>query len=994
MCGVIECYFHAILAEIELKRYILHVCLLCFGWYWVLLNFTNAQPYAFSSQLNITQTACPSVITLQSLTGVFFTNVQRGSGLTCTSAAIPNAFMSSGWTASVVHDPTAEDYIGFDIYGTGCGFSLDSFEVWLLREHLQSPRKMQLYYRINQGSWQAIGTETDLNIFPLGLPFRLGIDLSSLPVVQASDQLQLRMYAWQSGGTAGSLGWISDVGMESRLFGQFNGVSAGTINGAGTVCAADQGLLTLTQPEGVIQYWEYATAPFTQWNVIGNNTHQQAYSGLTEDRRYRAVVACGVHSDTTSVATLFYGEPAAVMSGDQTICDAQPAFVTVQLSGGGPWELEWLEGSVSQMVTGITANPFLIPITASASTTYQLTRVENACGIGQVTGSARVGIGSNHQVQLSGDTSLCGAGNHSILLVFSSLPPWDITWTDGQTLQTLTGISTSPYMLSVSALQHTTYSLVNSMSGACAGQVSGTAEVQVFPVPQLTIGGNLNVCNPDSLLLNVLFTGTAPFSFDWSYGSTMQQVSGLTGGSYPISDPNPISGLLSITGIQDAHCPGVDVQQVIQVHALPQASISGASTLCEGDTAQILIPFQGTAPYQITWSDGISLQTESGITTNPWLFTPVPVTSTTYQLIEVSDAYCVSTQVSGQSEVELTLLPLILFWGDTTLCAGTTVRLPVVNWGALPWAFQLDINGNLQDYQGIAEDTFWLDIPSGVSGPYTILQASNACGVRPLNITAEIQVHPIPEIVLSAPALVCEGEPMVLSIQGSGTAPWTLYYLDADRPDSIPGIVELPFYPEWESTDSVYFVNLSGIRDSFCYYALDTLIRAGTYPRPTPGFIFTDTFLEVHFYEHIIPRWDSLRWTFGDLGISVNSQPKVIYERGGEHAIQLEVWDSVCYVVLDTMIQVRELYKDFVVIHENPNNGDFRYSLHFLSKDDRAEVQMISREGVILYEETVVSEGGRVMRELQMKDIISPGLYFLRVWNRWGVFYAKVMVIY
>jgi hypothetical protein len=130
------------------------------------------------------------------------------------------------------------------------------------------------------------------------------------------------------------------------------------------------------------------------------------------------------------------------------------------------------------------------------------------------------------------------------------------------------------------------------------------------------------------------------------------------------------------------------------------------------------------------------------------------------------------------------------------------------------------------------------------------------------------------------------------------------------------------------------------------------------------------------------------------LGISVHPQPKVIFERGGEHAIQLEVWDSVCYVILDTVIQVRELYKDFVVIHENPNNGDFRYSLHFLSKDDKSEVQMISREGVILYEETVVSEGGRVMRELHMKDIISPGLYFLRVWNRWGVFYAKVMVIY
>ena len=191
----------------------------------------------------------------------------------------------------------------------------------------------------------------------------------------------------------------------------------------------------------------------------------------------------------------------------------------------------------------------------------------------------------------------------------------------------------------------------------------------------------------------------------------------------------------------------------------------------------------------------------------------------------------------------------------------------------------------------------------------------------------------------------------------------------------------------------MYGVYISGIRDSFCYYALDTFIQAGTYPRTLPGFWFTDTLLEVKYYESIIPNWDSLRWTFGDMGESASANPKIIYERGGEHGVKLEVWDSVCYIVLDTVVQIRDLYRDYVVIHENPNNGDFRYSLHFLSKDDKAEVQMISREGVILYEESVISEGSRVTREIRMRERISPGIYFLRVWNRWGVFYAKIIVV-
>lgn len=86
--------------------------------------------------------------------------------------------------------------------------------------------------------------------------------------------------------------------------------------------------------------------------------------------------------------------PTGSLSGNATICVGQSATLSVTLTGAGPWDLVYTDGTTNFPINGIASSPHTFSVSPVIATTYSLVSVADAvCGNG--TGSGTVAITVN-----------------------------------------------------------------------------------------------------------------------------------------------------------------------------------------------------------------------------------------------------------------------------------------------------------------------------------------------------------------------------------------------------------------------------------------------------------------------------------------------------------------------------------------------------------------------------------------------------------------------
>ena len=117
---------------------------------------------------------------------------------------------------------------------------------------------------------------------------------------------------------------------------------------------------------------------------------------------------------------------------------------------------------------------------------------------------------------------------------------------------------------------------------------------------------------------------------------------------------------------------------VVVMNELPTASLSGNSTICAGELAELTIQLTGTSPWRISYEVDGNTYWINDITTPTYIMEVTPVSTATYTLKSVEDANCVGT-VTGTAKVTVPVVSTVSFEGEKSrsFCAGNTESLSV-----------------------------------------------------------------------------------------------------------------------------------------------------------------------------------------------------------------------------------------------------------------------------------------------------------------------------
>lgn len=327
------------------------------------------------------------------------------------------------------------------------------------------------------------------------------------------------------------------------------------------------------------------------------------------------------------------------------------------------WEPIRIEGASTATVTPPAVwNPtftpdvdgyFVFRLTASTGAAARISIVALAAGI--VVPTATV----------SGQASICTGSSTVLRAELTGTPPWSLVWSDGF-LQD--GVLSSPATRSIGPTVSTTYSVTSVTNSHGQGSVSGSTSVLVFPPPTAVVSGGGNVCAGSPASIPVSLGGTAPFTLLWSDGFTEM---GVWSFSHERTVTPTVTTTYFVTSVVDDHCSGTATgSATLTVQPLPAATVSGSTTICAGQSAELRADLTGTGPWKVTWSDGF---VDSRVAASPSRHLVTPGSTTTFAVTSVTDAYCAGT---GTGSATVTVLagpaPLVEITTPSPVAQGST----------------------------------------------------------------------------------------------------------------------------------------------------------------------------------------------------------------------------------------------------------------------------------------------------------------------------------
>ncbi len=375
----------------------------------------------------------------------------------------------------------------------------------------------------------------------------------------------------------------------------------------------------------------------------------------------------------------FYEEPTAMLSGDQTICQGETAFLTVDFTGPSPWTIIYNDGNQVDTLTGITQSPYSLEVVPSATVTYCLDVVSNANCEGMASGCVLVTV--NEPPAVSNINTACNSTSTAFTVSFNIsggdppsyqvLPAGSGSITAGNPALFVSNEipAGSPYAFQVFDANACDTIEVSSLQPVDCDCVSAVGSMDLTPVEECGDGPISAVYDPtnqvldgNDVLLYILHSGSGtnigmPIVASNNTGSFVFDQNSMTyGTTYYLS---AVVGSSDGAGGIDLNDPCLAVAQGTPVtfYEIPTAVLSGDPDICQGESTMLNVEFTGDAPWTIVISDGSVLDTVTGINSTNYAYEVMPSASTTYTLLEIQDENCPG-MATGQSLVTVNTPPV------------------------------------------------------------------------------------------------------------------------------------------------------------------------------------------------------------------------------------------------------------------------------------------------------------------------------------------------
>lgn len=271
----------------------------------------------------------------------------------------------------------------------------------------------------------------------------------------------------------------------------------------------------------------------------------------------------------------------------------------------------------------------------------------------------------------------------------------------------------------------TTYCILGTDTNNCKNIDS--AQVIVYPLPNVSITGEHPICFKDSI---ELFGNGAHFYF-WMPDS-------LTIDSIIVSPSHTTT--YYILGTDTNNCKNMDTAEVI-VYSLPDVSITGEHHICFGDSIMLYANGANTYLWMPTNSTTDSIHV-------------APFYTTTYYLLGTDTNQCKKVD---SAEVIVYPLPNVFITGEHPICFGDSIILTAN--GALTYLWYPDsLTGNMQQYY---PDTTSFYIVTGTD----FHNCKNSD-------TAKVIVYPLPQVQILGAHPVCYGDYIDLTAVNAETYIW------------------------------------------------------------------------------------------------------------------------------------------------------------------------------------------------------------------------------
>ncbi len=332
------------------------------------------------------------------------------------------------------------------------------------------------------------------------------------------------------------------------------------------------GSATVTQSGG--------TSPYNYtWS---NSQTTQTATGLTAGT-YTVTVRDA--NNCTSISLVTISQPTAVsvgISGSNVTCNgSSTGSATANPTGGTPtYTYLWSNSQTSQTISGLAAGTYTVTVHD----------INNCSAVNSITITQPSTLTSS----ISSQTNVsCNGGNNGTATVTGSggTPSYTYTWSNSQTSQTATGLSSGTYYVTVKDTHNCT-----SVSSVTITQPAALS-VSMTKTNVACNGGSTGSATATPT------GGTPGYSYQWTGGQTTQTISGLSAGTYYVT-------------VRDANnCSQVNSISITQPTAVSASISSSTNVSCNGGnngTATVNAT-GGTPSYTYNWSNSQTTATATSL---------------------------------------------------------------------------------------------------------------------------------------------------------------------------------------------------------------------------------------------------------------------------------------------------------------------------------------------------------------------------------------------